>query len=470
MAYKRISPQPVVEGGTGAQTLTSNGVLLGNTTSAITATTAGTTGQILTGITGSAPTFQAPAASSISITGNSGGALTGNAFTFTGGTTGLTFSGAGTTETLTGTLIVANGGTGRATLTNHGLLVGAATTAITQLAVASTGQTLMGATGADPAFTGSPSFSGSVTAGTTITATSGAITATSGNVVITSGNLAITAATTSSVGQITQGGTRILHTMNGATNIFLGSGAGNFTLSGQFNTVMGQNSGTAITSGGQNTYLGWSAGLAATTASFNTAVGSAALAAVTTSGDRNTAIGDLALRNVVTGSNNTAVGDSAGSGLTTTDSNNIHINNNGTAGDNNACRIGAATGTGTQQLNKTFIAGIQTITVTGTAVLVSTADQLGVAVSSRKYKENIVDMAEDSSPVMELRPVTFTLKDHEDQSKQFGLIAEEVYEVMPELVVLDKLGKPQTVQYHNLPAILLNEIQKLQKRIEALEN
>ncbi len=101
----------VKNGGTGAVTLTSNGVLLGNTTSAVTATAAGTTGQVLTGVTGSAPTFQAPAASSISITGNSGGALTGNAFTFTGGTTGLTFAGAGTTETLGGTLVIANGGT-----------------------------------------------------------------------------------------------------------------------------------------------------------------------------------------------------------------------------------------------------------------------------------------------------------------------------------------------------------------------
>src|SRR4029077_5175117 len=106
----------VAGGGTGATTLTSHGVLLGNTTSAITATAAGTTGQVLTGVTGSDPTFQSPAASSISITGNSGGALTGNAFTFTGGTTGLTFAGAGSTETLGGTLAVANGGTGVTTI------------------------------------------------------------------------------------------------------------------------------------------------------------------------------------------------------------------------------------------------------------------------------------------------------------------------------------------------------------------
>jgi hypothetical protein len=142
----------VANGGTGANTFTSHGVLLGNTTGAITATAAGTTGQVLTGVTGSAPTFQSPATSSITITGDSGGGLTGNSFTFTGGSTGLTFAGAGTTETLGGTLVVSNGGTGRATLTNHGLLVGAGTGAITQLAVGTTGQVLTGVTGSDPVF------------------------------------------------------------------------------------------------------------------------------------------------------------------------------------------------------------------------------------------------------------------------------------------------------------------------------
>lgn len=157
----------VGNGGTGATTFTSHGVLLGNTTAAISATAAGTTGQVLTGVTGSAPTFQSPAASSISITGDSGGALTGAAFTFTGGTTGLTFAGAGSTETLGGTLVVANGGTGRTTLTNHGLLVGAGTSAITQLGDATNGQLPIGSTGADPVLA-------TITAGTGISVTNGA--------------------------------------------------------------------------------------------------------------------------------------------------------------------------------------------------------------------------------------------------------------------------------------------------------
>lgn len=123
MSYKIISPISVVEGGTGAQTFTANGVILGNGISPLVATAAGTTGQVLTGVTSGAPTFQSPAASSISITGNTGGALTGNSFTFSGGTTGLSFGGSGTTETLSGTLIVGNGGTNATSFTQSNGIV-----------------------------------------------------------------------------------------------------------------------------------------------------------------------------------------------------------------------------------------------------------------------------------------------------------------------------------------------------------
>ncbi len=105
-------------GGTGAVSFTAHGVILGEGTSALGVTAVGTTGQVLTGVTASDPVWAAPAASSISITGNSGGALTGNAFTFTGGTTGLTFAGAGSTETLGGTLAIANGGTNATSMTD----------------------------------------------------------------------------------------------------------------------------------------------------------------------------------------------------------------------------------------------------------------------------------------------------------------------------------------------------------------
>jgi hypothetical protein len=101
----------VAGGGTGAVSFTSNGILYGSGTSPIGVTAAGTTGQVLTATTSSAPSWENPAASSITITGDTGGALTGNAFTFTGGTTGLSYGGSGSTETLSGTLAIANGGT-----------------------------------------------------------------------------------------------------------------------------------------------------------------------------------------------------------------------------------------------------------------------------------------------------------------------------------------------------------------------
>ena len=137
---------------------------------------------------------------------------------------------------------------------------------------------------------------------------------------------------------------------------------------------------------------------------------------------------------------------------------------------NNTLHIGSGTGTGNQQLNAAYISGIQGITVTGSAVLVSSTDQLGVAVSSRRFKDNIADMRDVSSPILDLRPVTFNYKVGDDKSGQTGLIAEEVAEIMPSLVVYDKEGLPQTVKYHELPSLLLNELQKAVRRIEYLED
>ena len=146
----------VAGGGTGNTTFTAYSIICAGTTATgafQNVSGVGTAGQFLTSNgAGALPTWQTAGSATISITGDSGGALTANSFTFTGGTTGLTFSGAGTTETLTGTLVVANGGTGRATLTNHGVLVGAGTSAITQLAAATNNQILVGNTSADPSF------------------------------------------------------------------------------------------------------------------------------------------------------------------------------------------------------------------------------------------------------------------------------------------------------------------------------
>ncbi len=99
-------------------------------------------------------------------------------------------------------------------------------------------------------------------------------------------------------------------------------------------------------------------------------------------------------------------------------------------------------------------------------VVIDSAGQLGTVSSSARFKEEISDMAEASSGLLKLRPVSFRYKGQAGDRKQFGLIAEEVEEVLPELVVCDSSGGPETVLYHEMPAMLLNELQKQQKTIE----
>lgn len=260
----------------------------------------------------------------------------------------------------------------------------------------------------------------------------------------------------------------------GSTVTFTGSGA---NLDLQFTDLVG---------GGGNTCVGWQAGnvtnningdsctgfglqtlTSCTAGSSHTAIGTAAVSSVT-AGLGHTGIGANCLIGQTGGDGNTGIGFNSGNAYTTTESYNIVINSPGVVGESNVLRIGAGTGTSTQQLNKAFISGIQGITVTGTAVLVSASDQLGVAISSAKYKDNIQDMADASSPALQLRPVTFSYKGSTET--RFGLIAEEVAPLLPNLVVYDKQGDPQTVMYHELPALLLNELQKALKRIEALES
>lgn len=106
---------------------------------------------------------------------------------------------------------------------------------------------------------------------------------------------------------------------------------------------------------------------------------------------------------------------------------------------------------------------------TNRAMLVDDSGLIGNATSSRKFKDNIKDMGSDSSPIMKLRPVSFTYKSDPDGHIKQGLIAEEVAEIMPSLVSYDEHHHPYTVSYHELPAMLLNEIQKLERRVRELE-
>jgi Chaperone of endosialidase len=245
---------------------------------------------------------------------------------------------------------------------------------------------------------------------------------------------------------------------------------------GNTNSAFGANSLTLNTTSSGNTAVGYQA-LRATTAGFNTGVGAGAIDANTT-GEFNTAVGNSALQNITTGSNDVAIGYSAGSNVTGANSNNIHISNTGLSADNATIRIGTQ---GTQAAF--YAAGIYgtTTALSGAVeVMIDSAGQLGTKSSSIRFKEDVHDMADSSSGLLRLRPVTYRYKQaYADGSKpiDYGLIAEEVAEIYPDLVARNADGQIQTVQYQKLTPMLLNELQKqsetirlLEKRLAALES
>jgi hypothetical protein len=228
------------------------------------------------------------------------------------------------------------------------------------------------------------------------------------------------------------------------------------------NTAVGTNALFTNTSGTQNAALGDSALYNNTTGNQSTALGSGALLNSTTA-VVNTGVGFQALLNT-TGNGNLGLGGFAGQNLTT-GFNNIMIANDGLAADDKTTRIGSIQ-------TRAFIAGIRGIT-TGTAnatgVMIDSNGQLGTVNSSRRLKEDIRDMGDSSSNLLRLRPVTYRYKEsYTDGSnpQDYGLIAEEVAEVYPDLVVKNKDGDVETVQYHKLTPMLLNEVQKQDRRAQ----
>jgi hypothetical protein len=195
--------------------------------------------------------------------------------------------------------------------------------------------------------------------------------------------------------------------------------------------------------------------------SYNTADGVSALGSNIT-GSHNTASGLNALYRNNSGSYNIAVGDSAGFNLTT-GSGNIDIGNEGVAGELGTIRIGTASQT------NTYVAGISgAIIPTGIAVIVDANGHLGTTTCSVHYKENIQPMAESSEAIPALKPVTFRYKHDLDPQAipQFGLVAEEGAKVAPELVAKDKEGRPYSVRYEAVNAMLLNEFLKEHRKNE----
>ncbi len=211
-----------------------------------------------------------------------------------------------------------------------------------------------------------------------------------------------------------------------------------------------------------NTATGYMALPANTTGKGNTANGSQALYS-NTAGNINTASGYRALDHS-TGSSNIGLGAYAG-GVLTTGSNNIDIGSPGVAGESNTIRIGTP-GTHTAA----FIAGIEgqaTGLPLAIPVLIDAAGQLGTISSSIRFKEDVHDLGAVSDRVLALRPVSFRYKKpfaNGMKPLQYGLIAEEVEKVLPELVAYGKDGKPETVLYHVLPTLLLAELEKEHSR------
>jgi hypothetical protein len=247
----------------------------------------------------------------------------------------------------------------------------------------------------------------------------------------------------------------------GYQNTASGYGALYSNTVGNHNTVAGFEALYSNTNGNSNTADGDFALYYNTTGYHNTASGSNSLFSNTT-GTSNVAVGLEALYSNTTGSNNIAVGTSAGFGVTQ-GSNNIDIGSEGSAGDSGVVRIGAA---GLQ--SATYIAGIENSKVTGGAVYVTASGQLGVLASSERYKTAIAPMGADSEKLQELRPVRFHLKTDPKGAVQYGLIAEEVAKVYPELVIRNGSGQIEGVRYDELAPMLLNEMQK-QQRINAAQ-
>jgi hypothetical protein len=246
-----------------------------------------------------------------------------------------------------------------------------------------------------------------------------------------------------------------------------GVGAGTLLANiGPENTATGAGALLSNTTGADNTADGVFALSSNTDGHDNAAIGDYALFS-NTSGSNNTAMGRVSLYSNTIGDNNTAVGSFAGHDLTTGD-NNIDIGYNvvGVAGESNTIRIG------NMDIADTFVRGISGTTIaSGDPVLVAANGHLGTLTSSKRFKEEVKPMDKASEALFSLKPVTFRYKKEIDPvgTSQFGLIAEDVEEVNPDLVTRDENGKVNSVRYDKVNVMLLNEFLKEHCKVEEQE-
>jgi hypothetical protein len=276
------------------------------------------------------------------------------------------------------------------------------------------------------------------------------------------GDNALVSNTTGSFNTAT-GTDALQHNTSGGSNTATGADALVSNTTGSENTATGGNALLRNTTGGSNTANGFAALSGNTTGVDNTATGVDSLFH-NTAGTNNTADGfDALFRN--TGGNNIALGASAGFNLMT-GSNNIYIGNQGVMAESNVIRIGTH---GTQMA--TYVAGIDNVILpNGIPVVVDhSTGQLGVPPSSRRFKTDIKPMDRASQAILALKPVTFHYQSDAKNTPCFGLIAEDVAAVNSNLVVRDKEGKPYSVRYEAVNAMLLNEFLKEHRKVEQLE-
>jgi hypothetical protein len=249
------------------------------------------------------------------------------------------------------------------------------------------------------------------------------------------------------------GAAALISNTEGSSNTANGAFALSSNTEGVQNTAIGLGALRNNNVGQANVANGWNALASNTVGNDNTASGWDALGSNTTGG-ANTALGFGALFTNTTGENNTAIGAFAGKGVTTAD----HV----------IC-IGSSGGDVNFSTWIDNIYGVTTQSGTTAPVVVSDGGQLGTVASSERFKKDIATMDKASEVILSLRPVTFHYKTDARETSQFGLIAEEVAKVNPDLVLPDKEGKPYTVRYDAVNAMLLNEFLKEHRKVEQLE-
>jgi Chaperone of endosialidase len=293
----------------------------------------------------------------------------------------------------------------------------------------------------------------------------------------------------------TAGGTgAVVQNTTGANNTGFGYGTLNISTLGNSNTAIGSSALASNTSGSFNTASGAFALLSNNIGRLNTATGTSALQRNTNgiantangvsalasngigsgntaigysalfnsfSGGNNTALGNQALFKKTAGSNNLALGTTAGFNLVT-GNNNIYLGNPGAASESATIRIGTF-----PTHSRMFLAGVRGVATglpNAVPVMIDGNGKLGTINSSARFKTDIKDMDDTSRRILELRPVTYHYKDSGDGGSnplEYGLIAEEVAKIYPDLVAYGADGKVETVQYHKLPPMLVNEVKRL---------